>query len=62
VFAVPGGLHRAAQQPPRERRGRDLVGDQPDHGRAAATQAAGDGIGAVAELGGGLPDAFLGGG
>lgn len=62
VLAVPGGLHGAAQQPAGEGRGGDLVGDQADHGRTAAAQAAGDGVGAVAELGGGLADAFLGGG
>jgi hypothetical protein len=62
VLARPGRLHRAAQQPARERGGRDLVGDQPDHGRTAATQAAGDGVGPVAELSGGQPDTFLGGG
>ncbi len=62
VVAVPGGLHGPAQQPPGERGRGDLVRDQADHGRTATAQAAGDGVGPVAEPGGGLPDAFLGGG
>lgn len=62
MLVRPGGVHGAAQQPSGERGGGDLVGDQADHGRTAAAQAAGDGVGPVAELGGGLPDAFLGGG
>lgn len=60
VVPVPSGLHGTAQQLPRERRGGDLVGHQPDHGRPVAAQPARDGVGPVAQLRGRGQDPLLG--
>ncbi len=59
VLPVPRRVHGAAQQPPGERRGGDLVRDQPDHGGTTSAQATGDGVRPVAELCGGLADLLL---